>query len=1029
VSGAAGAAYDFCDEPLFERGRELTLLHALVCGLRRMDPAAVPGAAAGPDLGGLDVSAGLGSGLGSGLDSVLGSGVGAGVGVIGPQRGSVLLFEGAAGLGKTSLVHAARRIAAAYGCTVLHAKGGEREQGRAFHVVRQLFRRLLVGCTEAERHDLLGAWWDMVAPAVGLAPATRAEVAVPEPQGVRDALDWLMAGLSQRRGCVAVLVDDAHWADRESLAWLAAFAHTVESMPVLLLITRRPEEPTANADLLGDLAVLPGTRRHDLAPLSAEAVAAMVRRRLGAADEVFCKVCHSATEGNPYVVGQLIGELIDRGVKPTAANTRRLEALAAAIVGRGMIARLERTGTEAVRLARSVAVLGAEATLGRAAALAGLDPDDAVGPADRLRAVRVLSGEEQLEFAHPTIATEVYRRIPPQARGALHARAARLLIADGHDDVQAAAHLLATHPSGDPWVVARLRGAARADLRAGAPDAAYRNLMRALNEPPFGDDRTAVLYELGLAAFVHDPRAAIEHLYAALAGARPEQPLRQAIVLRLAKALAHDDRMAEAVRLLDAEARTTKLSRARLRLQAEHFLWAVFWVDETDSHVRARRLRSLAGRLAGTDTTERCLLGLRSWYGVVRGDPAVQVLAYAERAMDPPLSWVDEDWSFEVPLLTALAFLYCDQPDRAERFFLDGIAELEARGWHGTHLSFGHTLLAHIRYRQGRLIEAEAGARSGLEYADRLGPDAPARWYALGTLIQILIAIGRLDEAEELAERYGYGEPFPQAVIFPVPQTVRGELRLARHRYAAAARDFTEAGRLLDARGATNPAWCPWRPYLALALAADDPAAARRLANRAVGQAYVFGSPSTLGQALRVAGQVAGGAEGLAKLGESVRWLADSPARYEYALSLVELGAALRRARRITEARLRLSEGLEVASRCGAQALAARARAEVVAAGGRPRRAYRTGVEALTARERQTAELVVRGLSNSAIARELAVQLGTVQKHLTAVYAKLGTDREGLGGLLVGFSPAVGPAPGGSPAASGPPGCTSPGST
>ncbi|NUU20731.1 MAG: AAA family ATPase, partial [Streptomycetaceae bacterium] len=874
MRGAAPAAYDFLDEPLFERGRELALVHALVCGLCKLDPASV--AAPVP-----------------------------GLGWAGPQRGSVLLFEGAAGLGKTSLVHAARRMAAACGCTVLHAKGGEREQGRAFHVVRQLFRRLLVGCTDAERHDLLGAWWDMVAPAVGLTPASpEADVAVPEPQGVRDALDWLMAGLSQRRGCIAVLVDDAHWADRESLAWLEAFARTVESMPVLLLVTRRPEEPSANADLLGDLAALPGTRRHDLAPLSPDAVAAMVRRRLGAAaDDAFCKVCHSATDGNPYVVGQLIGEVTDRQLPPSAANARLVEGLAAAIVGRGMIARLERTGSEAVRLARAVAVLGAEATLGRDASLAGLDPDDAVGPTDRLRAVHVLSGDEQLEFAHPTIATEVYRRIPPQARGALHARAARLLMTDGHDETQAAAHLLATYPSGDPWVVARLRGAAREDLRAGAPDAAYRNLLRALNEPPFGDERTAVLYELGLAAFVHDPRAAIEHLYAALAGARPEQPLRQAIVLRLAKALAHDDRMAEAVRLVDAEARTTKLSRARLRLQAEHFLWAVFWVDDTESHVRARRLRSLAGRLAGTDTTERCLLGLRSWYGVVRGDPAVQVLAYAERATDPPLSWVDEDWSFEVPVLTALAFLYCDQPERAERFFLDGIAELDARGWRGTHLSFGHALLAHIRYRQGRLIEAEAGARSGLEYADRLGPDAPARWYALGTLLQILIAIGRLDEAEELAERYGYGEPFPQAVIFPVPQTVRGELRLARHRYAAAARDFTEAGGLLDARGAGNPAWCPWRPYLALSLAADDPAAARRVANRAVGQAYVFGSPSTLGQALRVAGQVTGGAEGLAKLGESVRWLADSPARYEHALSLVELGAALRRARRITEAR------------------------------------------------------------------------------------------------------------------------------
>ncbi|MDI2126058.1 AAA family ATPase [Yinghuangia seranimata] len=980
MSAAAAAAHDPGPEQLFERVRELSMVHTLVRGL------------SGP------------------------------VGSDGGGRGGLLMFEGAAGLGKTSLVDATRRIAATYGTTVLHAKGGEREQGRAFHVVRQLFRRLLVACGETERHDLLGGWWDLVAPAVGLAPPAPApdgeggDGAAPDPQGVRDALDWLMAGLGQRRGRMVVLVDDAHWADRESLTWLESFARTIEATPVLMVVTRRPEEPTPNADLLGELAGLPGIHRRDLSPLSPPAVSAMVRQRLGAcSDEVFCRTCHAATDGNPYVVGQLLGEVVDRELKPTAANARHLDTLAAAIVGRGMIARLERTGSAAVGIARAVAVLGADATLGRAAALAGLDADAAVGPADRLRAVRVFGSGEQLDFAHPTIATEVYRRIPPQARGALHARAARLLIGDGHDEAQAAAHLLATYPSGDPWVVDRLRAAARQDARAGAPDAAYRNLLRALEEPPFGEERTAVLYELGLTAFVHDPRAAIDHLYSALAGTHPERPFRQAIVLRLAKALAHDDRMAEAVRLLDAEARATKVSRGRLRLQAEHFLWALFWVDDGEAHARARRLRSLAGRLAGSDTTERALLGMRAWYGVVRGDPAVQVIAYAERAMNPPLSWVDEDWGFEVPVLTALAFLYCDQPERAEACFLDGIAELEARGWRGTHLAFGHTLLAHIRYRQGRLAEAEAGARVGLEYADRLGPDAPARWYAVGTLMQVLMAVGRLDEAQELADRYGYGEPFPQAVVFPVPQVVCGELHLARHEYAAAVEDLTAAGTGLDARGSTNPAWCPWRPYLAHALLPTDPAAARRVANRAVGQAYVFGAPSALGQALRAAGQVIGGAEGLAKLGESVRWLADSPARFEHALSLVEYGAALRRAKRITEARLQLGAGLEAAVRCGAEALAARARAELIAAGGRPRRAYRTGVEALTVRERQTAELVVGGLSNAAVARHLAVRVGTVQKHLTAVYAKLGTDRAGLADCLeaAGFT-----APGSAPPAS-----------
>jgi DNA-binding NarL/FixJ family response regulator len=75
----------------------------------------------------------------------------------------------------------------------------------------------------------------------------------------------------------------------------------------------------------------------------------------------------------------------------------------------------------------------------------------------------------------------------------------------------------------------------------------------------------------------------------------------------------------------------------------------------------------------------------------------------------------------------------------------------------------------------------------------------------------------------------------------------------------------------------------------------------------------------------------------------------------------VELGAALRRAGKRRDACEPLSQGLDLAHRCGARALAARARAELVAAGGRPRRQAATGVDALTPRERQVAGLAAQG--------------------------------------------------------------------
>lgn len=47
-------------------------------------------------------------------------------------------------------------------------------------------------------------------------------------------------------------------------------------------------------------------------------------------------------------------------------------------------------------------------------------------------------------------------------------------------------------------------------------------------------------------------------------------------------------------------------------------------------------------------------------------------------------------------------------------------------------------------------------------------------------------------------------------------------------------------------------------------------------------------------------------------------------------------------------------------------------------------------LEALTSRERQTLELIAQGRSNAAIAREMVVTLGAVEKHISNIFGKLG---------------------------------------
>jgi hypothetical protein len=178
----------------------------------------------------------------------------------GPEAGSggVLVFAGPAGLGKTTLLNEVRRRALARGCTVLSARGGEQEQGVAFHVVRHLVQPVLAAGSEEEHRRTLGSWYDIVAPAVGLVAG--AGNSSPDPQGVRDGLDWIATRFAVQHAPLVVMLDDAHWADAESLAWLTGFAPRVTELPMLLVVAYRPDELPADALAFGKLAERHGSR-------------------------------------------------------------------------------------------------------------------------------------------------------------------------------------------------------------------------------------------------------------------------------------------------------------------------------------------------------------------------------------------------------------------------------------------------------------------------------------------------------------------------------------------------------------------------------------------------------------------------------------------------------------------------------------------------------------------------------------------------------------------------------------------------
>ncbi|MBV9004464.1 MAG: helix-turn-helix transcriptional regulator [Solirubrobacterales bacterium] len=167
---------------------------------------------------------------------------------------------------------------------------------------------------------------------------------------------------------------------------------------------------------------------------------------------------------------------------------------------------------------------------------------------------------------------------------------------------------------------------------------------------------------------------------------------------------------------------------------------------------------------------------------------------------------------------------------------------------------------------------------------------------------------------------------------------------------------------------------------------------ARATAQAELADVRTFGAPRALGIALRVAGLAQGGERGLELLAESVAILGGPPALLERTHSLAALGAALRRAGRRASAREPLAEALDLAARCGARPLAARAREDLRATGARPRRPLRTGVEALTPSELRVARLAAAGRTNREIAHELYVTLKTVEGHLSRAYTKLAVE-------------------------------------
>jgi DNA-binding CsgD family transcriptional regulator len=916
-------------------------------------------------------------------------------------HGSVVIVEGPAGIGKTSLLQAIGARARTHGADVLAACGVPLERDFGFGVVRQLFEGPLAARPGPDRRAILAGAAALAGPIVANEPDRTGPD--PAPNAVVHGLYWLTANLAERAPLV-LLLDDLHWSDAPSLLYVAYLARRLEGLPVAVVAAVRTGDPEVESPLVNELIATPGVQSLRLPALSEAGVAQLVRDRLGPPDPEFVAACHEATGGVPFLVRELTQALAADGISPTAAESDAVRTSGPKTVAHATVLRMARLSPAAVAVAEAVAVLDRHARPDRIATLTGLEDAAVQDAREALCAMQIFEPGSRVQFVHPLVRRAIYDGIALVPRAERHQRAADLLRAEGAAPEDVAVHLLASVPAGRPDTVEVLRNAAARAGSAGAPASAVAYLRRALEEGLSGARREAeLLHALGRAEMLTADTGAVDHLEAAFrASDDPHQRALIAYELGYLHALIGNWEEVEAqlgVALEEAEDRdldlTTRIEAARASTEMYHPRTAATF------EARLPRLRSLLdGEVPGARN-----LALRVGVAMaVRGFDLDEAVPLVERGLDDGRFLEDEGPEHQDLVQGLAALVALDELDRAEAA---GVGAREAAVRLGSFFGVGIAAFfaAWIAGQRGALRTAEADLRTAIEIAVQTGYHL-----ALPTLllfpIDVLLERDALADAAALAETTALPPALAGSASGAMLLTARGRVRLARGDRLAAIEAFRMAGEMYTAMRFCNPILYLWRSPLALALPSEQQDEAIALAETERVDAVHFGLARAEGVALRTLGLLHDGQSGIELLEESARVLAECPSALERARTTVELGAALRRADHRVDAREHLRLGLDLAERCGAERLTARADEELRIAGARPRRRAVSGPDSLTASEERVARMAADGLTNREIAEALYVTAKTVENQLSAAYRKLGvTSRRDLAGALTGEHP------------------------
>ncbi|HEX5616796.1 MAG TPA: AAA family ATPase [Solirubrobacteraceae bacterium] len=879
-------------------------------------------------------------------------------------RGSTVVLEAPPGLGKSALAAGVAATAADQGFVVLRAAGHELEQGLGWGVARSLFESWLY--VAGDRADLLDG---PASPARALFEPTLATAspAADVSFGILHGLYWLAVRISEWRPLLLV-VDDAHWADEPSLRFVHYLQGRLAEHRIVMLVATRED------------VGLPHASVRELAPLSATAVAELVRRGVDAPDEL-CERCFALSRGNPLQVRELVAAIQQDGSDDVDAIAER----AARSLSRSVLRRLGSLSADAQALARAVAVFDHEIALHQAAELAEIAPHDALAAADELACADILIAGETLAFAHPLLRAAVYRSLSHSDRAVTHRRAATVLETHGAAREQVAAHLLKTVPAGDDGVVRGLRRAAHDAMAHGVPESALRYLERALKEPPADGARPHVLADLGRAGLVVGRRDALAHLEAAIP--LIEDPVQRARVrLELGRGLHDFGRLSDScdVLLAGLEEAGHADRDLRLLLEAAYLASSVALPDRAaGAH---RRIGAILASASPEPTcSERSLLAKAMMMRVYSHGPREDVAGLARRLLSRRHLFNGESASMRVQSELVIALQFCDEYDAASEALARAFAFVRQGGsvtW--------HAVLSALQGRQrgwtGPIPDAIADARAAVDVFD----DGLHLYMASASsvLVRALLEHDDPDAAEEVLARLDAGPP-PVGPFVAWRHEIIGRIAAHRGDHERALEAFLACGEAATRVLVTNPGLFHWRSeagIAALRLGRRDEAT--ELIQKECELAERFRAPRAIGVALRAAALLQRGEAAVELLRSAAVLHEDCGARVEHAHTLTELGGAIRRAGVPGEARTVLRDAIRIADETGARAAGRRAREELVRAGGRaPNAGESTGD--LTPSERRVAELAAGGRTNREIANELFVTVKAVEWHLGNVYRKL----------------------------------------